>query len=189
MIKSPAQYRAGNWPEATAHGAWWPATRGRRRGHHAQTARGTAWWRAHRRLIGGSTAAMCCRRSRGGHREGAGQGGERRGAPEQRVDDEAAQTVSGGGVQRWRGCSGGRRRARRGPAALVREGEAGVSSNLGVAKLGGHSPEREKQRWHSDRVRRGGGLRWQKTGEVDAWAIRMKARHSGVDGRDKWRTG
>jgi hypothetical protein len=33
------------------------------------------------------------------------------------------------------------------------------------------------------------GLQWQKTGEEDAWAMGMKARRSGVDGRDKWRAG
>jgi hypothetical protein len=112
---------------ATTHRAWRPATHGRpksrlghgpvaqpsrgkrptrpattrahRRSHHARTVRRTAWWRAHRRLSGGSTAAMCCRRSRGGHREGARQGGDGRGAPERWVDGEAAQTASGGGVQ------------------------------------------------------------------------------------------
>jgi hypothetical protein len=33
------------------------------------------------------------------------------------------------------------------------------------------------------------GFRWRKTGEVDAWAMGMKARPSGVDGRGKWRAG
>jgi hypothetical protein len=62
------------------------APRAPRRGHHAQTARGMAWWRARWRLSGGSTVARCCGRSRGGHREGAGQGGEGRGAPERREE-------------------------------------------------------------------------------------------------------
>jgi hypothetical protein len=61
-------------------------------------------------LVGGSIAARCCRRSQGGHGEGAGQGGEGRGAPERRIDGEAVQTASGGGVRRWGGGSGGRRR-------------------------------------------------------------------------------
>jgi hypothetical protein len=42
-----------------------------------------------------------------GHREGAEQGGEGRGAPERRVDGETAQTASGGGVHRWGGGSSG----------------------------------------------------------------------------------
>jgi hypothetical protein len=44
--------------------------------------------------------ARCCRRSRGGHGEGAGQGGEDRGASERRVDGEAVPTASGGGGRR-----------------------------------------------------------------------------------------
>ncbi len=63
-------------------------------------ARGTARWRARRRLGGGSTTARCCRGSRGSHGEGAGQGGRDRGAPERRVDGEAVPTASGGGVRR-----------------------------------------------------------------------------------------
>jgi hypothetical protein len=107
------------------------APRVRRRGHHAQRACGMARWRARRRLGGGSMAARRCRRSRGGHWEGAGQGGEGRGAPKRRVDGEAAQTASGGGVQRRRGCSGGHRRAWRGPAAPVWKGKERFSSNSG----------------------------------------------------------
>jgi hypothetical protein len=61
-------------------------------------------------LAGGMMAVRCCRRSRGGHGEGVGQGGEDRGAPERRVDGEAGQTTSGGGVRRRGGGSGGRRR-------------------------------------------------------------------------------
>jgi hypothetical protein len=53
---------------------------------------------------GGSTVARCCQRSRGGHGEGVGQGGEDKGAPERRVDGEAVQTVSGGGVLRRGGA-------------------------------------------------------------------------------------
>jgi hypothetical protein len=41
--------------------------------------------------------ARCCRRSRGGHRGGAKQGGESRGASERRADSEAVQTASSGG--------------------------------------------------------------------------------------------
>jgi hypothetical protein len=33
------------------------------------------------------------------------------------------------------------------------------------------------------------GLRWRKTGEVDAWAMGMSMRRSGVDGRDERRAG
>jgi hypothetical protein len=47
--------------------------------------------------------ARYCRRSRGGHEEGAGQGGEGRDAPERRVDGEAVQTASDGGVRQWGG--------------------------------------------------------------------------------------
>jgi hypothetical protein len=42
--------------------------------------------------------ASWCRRPRGGHRGGARQGGEGRGAPERCADGEAAQTASGGRV-------------------------------------------------------------------------------------------
>jgi hypothetical protein len=73
----------------------------------------------------------------------------------------------GGGVQRRRGCSGGRQCARRGPAAPVREGEAGVSSNLGVAKLGRRSPERGKAAAALGEIRREGeasGGRRRRTG-------------------------
>jgi hypothetical protein len=46
----------------------------------------------------------CCRRSRGGHREGAGQGGEGRGAPEQRVDGKAVGEFWDGDVHRREGA-------------------------------------------------------------------------------------
>jgi hypothetical protein len=59
-------------------------------------------------------------------------------------DGRAAGSGRRGGVQQRRGCSGGRRCAWRGPAALVREGEPGVISNLGMVQLGGRSPERGK---------------------------------------------
>jgi hypothetical protein len=39
-----------------------------------------------------------------GHGEGAGQGGEDRGAPKRRVDGEAVPTASGGGVRRRGGA-------------------------------------------------------------------------------------
>jgi hypothetical protein len=65
---------------------------GPRPGSPAQ--RGMVRWRAHWRRCGGSTVARCCRRSRGGHGEGAGQGGEDRGAPERR---RAAAFVGGEG--------------------------------------------------------------------------------------------
>jgi hypothetical protein len=85
-----------------ANGLCGPLQRTRRRGHHVQTARGTTRWRARWRLGSGSTVARCCQRSRGGHSEGAGQGGVGRGAPERWVDGEVAQIASGGGVQRRR---------------------------------------------------------------------------------------
>jgi hypothetical protein len=44
-----------------------------------------------------------------------------------------------------------------GPAALVREGEAGVSSNLGMVQLGGRSPERGKTAAALGKIRREGG--------------------------------
>jgi hypothetical protein len=56
----------------------------------------------------------------------------------------AAENGRRGGVQWRRGGSGGRQRAERVPGAPVREGEDGVSSNLGMMKLGGRSPERGK---------------------------------------------
>jgi hypothetical protein len=64
-----------------------------------------------------------------GPRGGAGQGGEGRGTPERWVDGEAAQTASGGGVQRWQFRSGGHRRGWLGPAAQGRPGgeEAAVN--------------------------------------------------------------
>jgi hypothetical protein len=92
----------------------------------------------------------------GGHREGARKGGEGRGAPERWVDGEAAQMASGGGVQRRRGCTGGHRRARRGPAAPVWNDEERFSSNLGTAKLGGRSPERGKTAAALGKIRREG---------------------------------
>jgi hypothetical protein len=156
------------------------ALRACQHGHHTQTVRGMAQWRAGRRLSGGSTTARCCRRSRGGHEEGAGQGGEGRGVPKRRVDGEAAQMASGGGVRRW-GCSGGRRRARRGPAAPVREGEAKVSPNLGngearraltgegrTAATLGRSPARRRGSGGGKPVRRTPGL-WERRRGARAW--------------------
>jgi hypothetical protein len=64
----------------------------------------------------------CCWRPRGGHGEGAGQGGEGRGAPKRRVDGEAAQTASGGDVRWWGGGSGGWRQWVWGPAAPESQG-------------------------------------------------------------------
>jgi hypothetical protein len=43
------------------------------------------------------------------------------------------------------------------------------------------------RRCRSNGVRRGEGLQWQKTGEVDAWAMGTSVRHSGMDGRDRQR--
>jgi hypothetical protein len=74
-------------------------------------------------------AVRCCRRPRGGHGEGVEQGGEGRGAPERRVDGEAAQTASGGGVRRWGGGSGGWRRRVWGPAAPERQGGEKIVRN------------------------------------------------------------
>jgi hypothetical protein len=51
----------------------------------------------------------------------------------------------------------------RGPTASVRKGEERVSSNLGMAKLGGRSPERGKAAAALGKIRRegeaSGGLR------------------------------
>jgi hypothetical protein len=82
--------------------------------------RGTTQWCARQRLDADSPTVRCCRRPRGGHRGGTGQGGGGRGAPERCADGEAARMVSGGGVQRRRGSSGGRQQAWRGPAARGR---------------------------------------------------------------------
>jgi hypothetical protein len=105
------------------------APRARRRGHHAQTVRRTVRWRARRRLSGGSMTARCCRRSRGGHGEGVGQGGEGRGALERRVDGEATQTASSGGVHRWGEGFGRWRRQVWGPAAPERQGGEKIARN------------------------------------------------------------
>jgi hypothetical protein len=71
--------------------------------------------------------ARCCRRSRGGHREGAEQGGEGRGAPERRVDGEA-----GGEFQDEVGCDEvlqlGRGKGVRKSQEIVRIGDSGRSS-------------------------------------------------------------
>jgi hypothetical protein len=79
--------------------------------------------------------ARCCRRSRGGHREGVGQG-EGRGAPERWVDGEAAQTASSGGVRRWGGGSGGWRRQVWGPAAPERQGGEKIARKCRDWQLG-----------------------------------------------------
>jgi hypothetical protein len=79
-----------------------------------------------------------------GSQGGAGQEELRRGSPRRSGDGGAAENGRRSSVQWWRGGSGGRRHAERGPAAPVREGEDGVSSNLGMTKLGGRSPERGK---------------------------------------------
>jgi hypothetical protein len=87
-------------PRATHAPAWSP---------HADRVRDGA--------VARSPAASCCRRSRGGHRGGAGQGGEGRGAPEQWADGEAVVFNSGrvapvvvdecGGVLQLEGDQGG----------------------------------------------------------------------------------
>jgi hypothetical protein len=79
-----------------------------------------------------------------GSRGGVGHEEWRRGSPRRSGDGGAAESDRRGGVQWRRGGSGGRRRPWRSPAAPVREGEDGVSSNLEMAKLGGRSPERGK---------------------------------------------
>jgi hypothetical protein len=105
------------------------APRARRCDHHAQTVRGTARWRARRRLGGGSTVARCCWRSRGGHGEGTGQEGEGSGAPERWVGGVAAQTMSGGGVRRPGGGSGWWRWWVWGLAAPERQGGEKIARN------------------------------------------------------------
>jgi hypothetical protein len=60
-----------------------------------------------------------------------GQEELRRGSPRRSGDGGAAENGRRGGVQWRRGGSGGRQRAERVPTAPVREGEDGVSSNLG----------------------------------------------------------
>jgi hypothetical protein len=97
----------------------------------------------------------CCRRSRGGHGEGAGQGGEGRGAPERPVDGEAAQRhrtatfIGGEGVpvggnggcgvlQHWRG-----------------KGVRKLQENAGIGSSGRSSPESGGRRWCSAGIREG----------------------------------
>jgi hypothetical protein len=103
-------------PGATAHRAWWPATHdwlkgwglaarfGREAVRDVGMPRTTAWWRAHRWLIGGWPAPWSCRGARRGHREGTGQGGRGWSTTERWRGIEAVEDASGGGV-RWRGES------------------------------------------------------------------------------------
>jgi hypothetical protein len=141
----PGTVLGRNWPEATAHGARRPATRGRPKrqlghglaaqpsgapalcgvlqcahqcGHRAWDGAVACSPAAWRWLNGGKVLPEI---SRGGHGEGAGQGGEGRRAPERRVDGETAQTASGGSVRRLGGGSGGWRRRVWGPAAPERQ--------------------------------------------------------------------
>jgi hypothetical protein len=143
-----------------------------------------------------SMAIKCCQRSRGGHREGAGQGREGRGAPERRVDDEAGGEFRDGGVRRRGGSSDGWRRRVWGPAAPVREGEAGVSSNLGMVRLGGCSPERGKTTAALGEIQREGeasGGRRQRSGcgsDVERCGARAGNQRGVGDGSaDEWWVG
>jgi hypothetical protein len=95
------------------------------------------------------------RRPRRGHGEGAGQGGEGRGAPERWVDGEAAQTALGGGVRRRGGGSGGWRQRvwvlqhQRGKG--VRE----LQENAGIGSSGRSSLGSGGRRWCSAGIREG----------------------------------
>jgi hypothetical protein len=121
--------------------------------------------------------------------EGAGQEGKGRGALERCADGEAAQTVSGGGVQQWQGSSGGRRRAWRGLATRGRPGGEEAAVNWGMGQLRGR--HRRGADGGDARTESGveEGLRWRKTGEEDTWAMGTNVRRSGVDGRDERRVG
>jgi hypothetical protein len=58
-------------------------------------------WHTHQQLGGGSTAARCCRRSRGGHREGAGKeeraGAHRNGGSTVRQEESFGMEAFSGG--------------------------------------------------------------------------------------------
>jgi hypothetical protein len=164
------------------------APRVRRRGHHVQRACGMARWRARRRLSGGSTVARCCRRSRGGHGEGDGHGGEGRGAPEQRVDAEAA------GLLRWSStcvegsCNTGVEGERE-ISLQFREWRSSEGSHWrgGTAATVGQSPARRRGSGSEKPTRRTPG-RWGSmcgarawTGETnDAWGRRIRPAGGGV---------
>jgi hypothetical protein len=109
-----------------------PAARVRRRGQHEQTVHGTTRWRACWWLVGGKVLPKISRGSRGRCRA------RRRGwgAPERRVNGEAAQTASGGGVHRWGGGSGGWRRRVWGPAASERQGGEKIARKCRDWQLG-----------------------------------------------------
>jgi hypothetical protein len=153
---------------------------------HARCTRGTARWRAHQRLGGGLTVARCCRRSRGGHGEGAGQGGEDRGAPERRVNGEAVPTTSGGGVHRRGGGSGG------GDEVLQLgrgEGVRDLQEISGISSSGRSSPGSGGRRWCSVGIREGEGAadgrRW-RSGCGERWGssgAREKESERSGDGR------
>jgi hypothetical protein len=127
------------WPEATAHGTRWPATRGQptswlglglaardvgtgrtrrvrsRRGDHAQFTRASARWRG-----GGWPVARCYQKAPVGSRGGAGLVKEGWDPPARRGDGE---------VERWlgavtRGC------------VLTGEGVGGTSTSFGSCRKG-----------------------------------------------------
>jgi hypothetical protein len=156
-----------------------PAQRGNRSARPAAaragtvTARGTVRWRARRWLDGVSTAARCCRRSRGGHGEGAEQGGEDRGAPERRVNGETVPTTSGGGVHRRGGGSGGHRRVEEVLQLGRGEGVRKLQEIPGIGSSGKSSTRRGGRRRRSAEIREGeagsgGRRRWSGCGEAQA---------------------
>jgi hypothetical protein len=103
------------WQPGPAEGAPHVAVTGARRacprrGHRAWDAAVARSPVARWRLAGGKVLLEISRGPQGG----VGHGGGGRGAPERWADGEAAQTASGGGVQR--------RRCRRGPVARGRPG-------------------------------------------------------------------
>jgi hypothetical protein len=105
-----------------------------------------------------------------GPRGSAGQGGEGRGAPEWWVNGEAVQTESGGGVAPVVVDEGG--------WVLQLEGDPGVrrrQSIEGKSSSEGRSPEGADGGDARTESSAEEGFRRRKTGEVDVWAMGMKA--------------
>jgi hypothetical protein len=83
-------------------------------------------------------------------------------------------TARDNGIHRRGGSSGGWRRWVWGPTALVREGKAGVISNLGMVRLRGRSPERGETTAALGEIRR--------EGEASGGRRRRSGHESGGEG-------
>jgi hypothetical protein len=150
-------------------------------GHHAQTARGTARWHAHRWLGGGPTA----RRQQGIARDLEGGTGEVPGKDERAgAHQNGVPTVRRRKRHRVAAFNGG------GVAPVVvdehgevlhLEGDPGVRRRRSIEEWSSSKGAHQRGADSGD-VRTesavGEGLRWLKTGEEDAWAMGMNARRS-----------